>query len=131
LFGLTFLCEVAGNIGGSLMSLGSKEKKNIKKIAKSVSHKVDKIGDKARKSVSTRKLGSVVLESLPEIVHWNSNDKTRIQREQERDNQDPGVNSDEEDGQLEVRSSLFVWRLFIIIRFNCCRTFPFKVLPAP
>lgn len=100
---ISSLNKVAGNIGGSLMSLGSKEKKNIKKIAKSVSHKVDKIGDKARKSVSTRKLnkGSVVLESLPEIVHWNSNDKTRIQREQERDNQDPGVNSDEEDGQLE------------------------------
>jgi hypothetical protein len=31
---------VAGNIGGSLMSLGNKEKKNIKKLAKSVTHKV-------------------------------------------------------------------------------------------
>ncbi len=32
--------HVADNIGGSLMSLGNKEKKNIKKLAKSVTHKV-------------------------------------------------------------------------------------------
>jgi hypothetical protein len=35
-----FTIQVAGNIGGSLMSLGNKEKKNIKKLAKSVTHKV-------------------------------------------------------------------------------------------
>jgi hypothetical protein len=36
----SFTSKVAGNIGGSLMSLGNKEKKNIKKLAKSVTHKV-------------------------------------------------------------------------------------------
>jgi len=93
--------KVAGSIGGSLMSIGSKEKKNIKKIAKSVSHKVDKIGEKARKSVSTLKLNKEKggLESLPETGQWNSVDKTRVKREQEVDNQDPGVNSDDEDDE--------------------------------
>ena len=37
---LTSLNKAVGNIGGSLMSLGQKEKKNIKKLAKSVTHKV-------------------------------------------------------------------------------------------
>ena len=36
------------------MSLGQKEKKNIKKLAKSVSHKVEKVGNKARKSLSSQ-----------------------------------------------------------------------------
>jgi hypothetical protein len=48
---------VAGNIGGSLLSLGSKEK-NFKKIAASVSSKVEKVGSKAKKSVSSLKLVS-------------------------------------------------------------------------
>ena len=43
--------KVGGSISGSLMSIGSKEKKNIKKFAKSVSHKVEK----AKQSVSTLK----------------------------------------------------------------------------
>ena len=46
--------KAVGNIGGSLMSLGQKEKKNIKKLAKSVSHKVEKVGNKARKSLSSQ-----------------------------------------------------------------------------
>ena len=36
--------KVAGNIGGSLLSLGSKEKKNFKKITASVTRKVEKAG---------------------------------------------------------------------------------------
>ena len=51
---LTSLNKAVGNIGGSLMSLGQKEKKNIKKLAKSVSHKVEKVGNKARKSLSSQ-----------------------------------------------------------------------------
>ena len=50
--------KVAGNIGGSLLSLGGKEKKNVKKIAASVSSKVEKVGAKAKKSVSSLKLVS-------------------------------------------------------------------------
>ncbi|KAK8407035.1 hypothetical protein O3P69_007529 [Scylla paramamosain] len=37
------------NLGGSLMSLGHKEKANIKSFAKSVSHKIDKIAHKPSK----------------------------------------------------------------------------------
>ena len=51
---LTSLNKAVGNFGGSLMSLGQKEKKNIKKLAKSVSHKVEKVGNKARKSLSSQ-----------------------------------------------------------------------------
>ena len=36
------LLKVGGSISGSLMSIGSKEKKNIKKFAKSVSNKVER-----------------------------------------------------------------------------------------
>ena len=54
--------KAVGNIGGSLMSLGQKEKKNIKKLAKSVSHKVEKVGNKARKSLSSQHRA----EPLPE-----------------------------------------------------------------
>ena len=67
--------KVAGNIGGSLMSLGSKPK-SIKKLAGSgtqnmyllqfseliffkVGHKIDKIGGKAKKSLSSLKLVNV------------------------------------------------------------------------
>ena len=41
------------------------------------------------------------LESLPETGQWN-NDKMRVKREQEIDNQDPGVNSDDEDDELKA-----------------------------
>ena len=55
---ISSLNKVAGNIGGSLLSLGGKEKKNFKKIAASVSRKVEKVGGKAKKSVSSLKLVS-------------------------------------------------------------------------
>ena len=41
-----------------MLSLGGKEKKNLKKIAASVSSKVEKVGAKAKKSVSSLKLVS-------------------------------------------------------------------------
>ena len=55
---ISSLNKVAGNIGGSLLSLGGKEKKNFKKIAASVTRKVEKVGGKAKKSVSSLKLVS-------------------------------------------------------------------------
>ena len=55
---ISSLNKVAGNIGGSLLSLGGKEKKNLKKIAASVTRKVEKVGGKAKKSVSSLKLVS-------------------------------------------------------------------------
>ena len=53
---MSSLNKVSGNIGGSLLSLGGKEKKNFKKIAASVTKKVEKVGGKAKKSVSNLKL---------------------------------------------------------------------------
>ena len=55
---ISSLNKVAGNIGGSLLSLGGKEKKSFKKIAASVTRKVEKVGGKAKKSVSSLKLVS-------------------------------------------------------------------------
>eukprot|EP00092_Neocalanus_flemingeri_P029800 GFUD01032354.1.p1 GENE.GFUD01032354.1~~GFUD01032354.1.p1 ORF type:complete len:264 (+),score=87.43 GFUD01032354.1:41-793(+) len=67
---------------------------------------MEKVSEKARKSVSSLKLNKEKseLESLPESGQWNSADKTRIQRELDLDNQDPGVNSDNEDDELEFKT---------------------------
>jgi len=93
--------KVAGNIGGSLLSLGGKEKKNLKKIAEKVSNKVEKVGNKAKKSVSTLKLNKdkTALTSLPENSNWSESffDKPR----NNRPNEDPGVNSDDEDDMFQ------------------------------
>eukprot|EP00092_Neocalanus_flemingeri_P034882 GFUD01037957.1.p1 GENE.GFUD01037957.1~~GFUD01037957.1.p1 ORF type:complete len:562 (-),score=174.41 GFUD01037957.1:111-1796(-) len=104
---ISSLNKVAGSIGGSLMSLKGKEKKNIKKTAKSVRHKVEQIGEKARQSVSTLKLNNEKggLESLPETEQWSRIDKTGIEWEQEIDNEDPGVNSEDEDDELKTQGS--------------------------
>ena len=111
--------KVAGNIGGSLLSLGSKEKKNFKKIAASVTRKVEKVGGKAKKSVSSLKLVSWrnggkkhqvinslsqnkdrgVLDSLPESQQWSSG----AYGGGGYHNEDPGVNSDDEDDMFQVR----------------------------
>merc|ERR1719495_1545665 len=94
---MSSLNKVAGNIGGSLMSLGNKEKKNIKKLVKSASHKVEKVGEKAKKSVSSLKLnkdrGGGTLDSVPETAQWNTIDRRGVSQ---LENLDPGVNSDEE-----------------------------------
>ena len=41
------------------------------------------------------------LESLPETGQWSSVDKTRIGREMDMNNQDPGVISDDEDDLVQ------------------------------
>jgi len=114
--------KVAGNIGGSLLSLGGKEKKNLKKIAEKVSNKVEKVGNKAKKSVSTLKLNKdkTALTSLPENSNWSDNffDKPR----NNQPNEDPGVNSDDEDDMFQFeplshrssQSSLATGRLGIV-----------------
>jgi len=96
---ISSLTRVGGSISGSLLSIGSKEKKNIKKFVKSVSHKVEK----AKQSASTLKLNKEkgVLDSLPETRQWNVGDKTRIGGEIDMNNEDPGVNSDDEDDMIE------------------------------
>ena len=110
---LTSLNKAVGNFGGSLMSLGQKEKKNIKKLAKSVSHKVEKVGNKARKSLSSqhREQNSTapVPESspLPNKFDINSSSftpKTSYLKKsfaRNQPNRDPGVNSDEEDDDFD------------------------------
>jgi len=58
--------KVAGTIGGSLISLGSKPK-SLKKIAGSVGHKIDKVGGKAKKSLSSFKLVNLIFYG-----HWEA-----------------------------------------------------------
>lgn len=53
---LQSLNKKVSGLGGSLMSLGTKEKKNLKKLAKTVGNKVEKVGDKAKKSLSKTNL---------------------------------------------------------------------------
>jgi len=98
---ISSLNKVAGNIGGSLLSLGGKEKKNFKKIAASVTKKVEKVGGKAKKSVSSLKLNKDKggLDSLPETQQWN-----RVMLDNAGasfPNEDPGVNSDDEDDMFQ------------------------------
>ena len=50
------MSRIPGNlVGGSLANLGSKPR-TIKKLADSVGHKLDKVGGKAKKSLSSLKL---------------------------------------------------------------------------
>jgi len=99
---LTSLNKVAGNLGGSLLSLGGKERKNIKKLAKSVGKKVEKVGEKARMTVEAVKAGREKenegrrLSRLDEGAGWGS-----------LTNRDPGVNSDDEDEMEPVRDDMF------------------------
>ena len=116
---ISSLNKVAGNIGGSLLSLGGKEKKNFKKIAASVTKKVEKVGGKAKKSVSSLKLVSSLmriiesfiynskqnkekagLASLPESSQWDSG--KLFSHGDAFHNEDPGVNSDDEDDMFQV-----------------------------
>ena len=68
---LTSLNKAVGNFGGSLMSLGQKEKKNIKKVVKSVSHKVEKVGNKARKTLSSQHREQNQSPALPDKFDIN------------------------------------------------------------
>ena len=78
---MSSLNKVAGNIGGSLLSLGGKEKKNFKKIAASVSSKVEKAGSKAKKSVSSLKL--VTYDNAKSTEQNFVNVSTRIKIEED------------------------------------------------
>lgn len=76
------------NVGGSLMNIGNKQV-GIKKLASSVGHKLDKVGGKAKKSISSLKLNKEKkLSSVPEGEEIFAPSQTNL---------DPGVNSDEED----------------------------------
>ena len=89
---ISSLNKVAGNIGGSLLSLGGKEKKNLARLASAVSGKVEKVGHKAKKTVSSLKINKdKALDTLPE---WGMGDTGLGGLGK---NYDPGVESDEDD----------------------------------
>jgi len=104
---ISSLNKVAGSLGGSLLSLGGKEKKSLKKIAASVSGKVEKVGNKAKKSVSSLKLNKDKsgLDSLPETQQWDRSFGTVRGGFM---NEDPGVNSDEDDDDMFQATNLFI-----------------------
>jgi len=85
------LSKLKGNVGGSLMNIGSKQT-GIKKFTDSMGHKLDKVGGKAKKSLSSLKLNKDKknLDSVPEGRELGSH--TNLSH-----NLDPGVNSDEEE----------------------------------
>ncbi|XP_064082282.1 rab11 family-interacting protein 1-like isoform X2 [Macrobrachium nipponense] len=74
------------NLGGSLMSLGSKEKASIKNFAKSVSHKIDKIAQKPGKKKSRKE--SKDSQGFPNEL---------MQSRQHAGDADPGVISDSDE----------------------------------
>lgn len=86
---LASLNKVAGTIGGSLMSIGGKEKKHIKSLAKSVTQKVK---DKTKKSGSSLKLNKERSKGLGVVKESHGKEE-----EESGTNLDPGVYSDEED----------------------------------
>ena len=89
---MSSLNKVAGNIGGSLLSLGGKEKKNLARIASAVSGKVEKVGNKAKKTVSSLKLHKDKDKNLDTLPEWGMGGGIGVGR-----NHDPGVESDEDD----------------------------------
>ena len=76
---LSSLNKKAGALGGSLMSLGSKEKKNLKKLAKSVTHKVEKVGEKAKRSLSKTNVNKEESSALPNKFDLNREDSFRYE----------------------------------------------------
>jgi len=111
---LISLNKAVGNIGGSLMSLGQKEKKNIKKLASKVSNKVEKVGEKARKSLSSQHRDQTTnnAAALPNKFDMNSTSLsksstnpylkkslTAFGSKSSGPNHDPGVNSDDDDDE--------------------------------
>ena len=54
------------------------------------------------------------LESLPETGQWNSGDKTRIESVEGINNEDPGVNSDDEEDVPQVMLNIRVTAMFNI-----------------
>lgn len=98
---ISSLNKVAGNIGGSLLSLGGKEKKNLARLASAVSGKVEKVGHKAKKTMSSslkiNKDKDKNLETLPE---WGPGGGLGGFGQHEGRNLDPGVESDEDEDNL-------------------------------
>jgi len=93
------LNRMAGSISGSLLSIGKKEKANIRKLVKSVGHKVEKGGGGSGKSetVITRNAPRAGgLTALPENEVGSGNQEAGGAG---AGNEDPGVNSDEEEEQ--------------------------------
>ncbi|XP_042876013.1 rab11 family-interacting protein 1-like isoform X3 [Penaeus japonicus] len=74
------------NLGGSLMSLGSKEKASLKNFAKSVSHKIDKVAHKPGKKKNRKE--SRDNQGFPQEL---------MQSRQHAGEADPGVISDSDD----------------------------------
>jgi len=110
---LTSLGKKASGLGGSLMSLGSKEKKNLKKLAGKVGSKVEKVGEKAKRTLSRSNLSgskSKLDDSpgpLPNKFNMDeSNRNGSFQRlgdsraSRGSRNRDPGVESDEEEDDM-------------------------------
>ncbi|KAG0725607.1 Rab11 family-interacting protein 1 [Chionoecetes opilio] len=79
------------NLGGSLMSLGHKEKANMKSFAKSVSHKIDKIAHKPGKNKKNRR--SQDSQGFPQEL---------MQSKQRVGDADPGVISDSDEDDFGV-----------------------------
>jgi len=98
---ISSLNKVAGNIGGSLLSLGGKEKKNLARLASAVSGKVEKVGNKAKKTMSSslkiNKDKDKNLETLPE---WGPGGGLGEFGGLGGRNLDPGVESDEDEDNL-------------------------------
>lgn len=84
--------KAAGNIGGSLLSLGGKEKKNLARLASAVSGKVEKVGNKAKKTVSSLKLNKDKDKNLDVLPEWGMGGGVGFGK-----NLDPGVESDEDE----------------------------------
>ena len=89
---ISSLNKVAGNIGGSLLSLGGKEKKNLARLASAVSGKVEKVGHKAKKTVSSLKINKDKDKALDTLPEWGMGGGLGLGK-----NLDPGVESDEDD----------------------------------
>lgn len=82
-------------VGGSLLSLGGKEKKNLARLASAVSGKVEKVGNKAKKTVSSLKLNKDTKDKpLDTVTEWGLGAGLGAGAGR---NQDPGVESDEEE----------------------------------
>jgi len=75
---ISSLQKISGSISGSLMSLGQKERKSIKKIVKSIGNKAERFEEK---------------KSDPGALVKGSGQRTF---EEYKGNEDPGVNSDDE-----------------------------------
>lgn len=92
---ISSLNKVAGSLGGSLLSLGGKEKKNLARLASAVSGKVEKVGHKAKKAASSLKINKDKDKNLDTVQEWGFGGGLGGSVR----NHDPGVESDEEEDE--------------------------------